>query len=394
MPVFNYRGYDGQGKVVTGDIESSGLNEAIQKIKAKGIFPAGVNKFRDYSPSLYGRFIESTPLFLAHMTRQLAILLSAGVPLVDALQSVSKAAKGNFKALLMAIKERVSSGTSLHKALGEFRDVFPDFYIQMVRAGEESGTLDKILIRLADFLNKREEIKSKVRSAMIYPLIMVSVSIIVLSFLFAFVIPRILKIFNDTKAVLPLLTRILISLSNLFVNYWWVFLILLIGSFLGIRWLIKRKRLLFDKILFVYSGSTVKSLYYSRFARIMSFLIEGGLPLLKSLDISSEVTGNSYFSLLIKKARQRVAEGQGISSSLEGLSTVFLQLIATGENSGRLGESFRRAADSYEEDFTRRINRMVSLLEPAIILSMGIIVGLIVAAVLLPMLQLNQLIKI
>ncbi|MFN3480260.1 MAG: type II secretion system F family protein [Thermodesulfovibrionales bacterium] len=393
MPVFKYKGYDREGKTVNGSIESSGLNEAIARIRESGVFPAEV-KNENYSPSIYQRLVDSAPSFLANMTRQLSILLSSGVPLVEALQSLSREERGYFKSILLSIKEKVSSGASLNKALDDFREVFPEFYIQMVRAGEESGTLDKVLQRLADFLNKREEMKSRVRSAMIYPLIMIGVSVIVLSFLFTFVIPRIIKIFNDTKAVLPVLTKMMIFVSNIFISYWWLLLISLVAISFATRWLVKRERMFIDRMLLKLPGNILKSLYYSRFARIMSFLLEGGLPLLKTLDIASGVTGNSYLASLIREARQRVAGGQGLSSSLEVLPPVFLQLIATGEKSGSLGEAFNNAADSYEEEFTRGINRMISILEPAIILTMGLIVGLIVAAILLPMLQLNQLIRL
>lgn len=395
MPVFDYRGYDREGNAVTGSIESSGLNEAILRIKESGVLPSEVT-FRETlrHPSLISGIINSTPSFLANMTRQLSILLIAGVPLAEALQSLSKEEKGYFKSLLISIRERVSSGISLSRALEDFSGIFPDFYVQMVRAGEESGSLDRVLQKLADFLNRREEMMSRVRSAMIYPLIMVGVSAIVLFFLFTFVIPRIVKIFSDTKAVLPFLTRAMIFVSNIFVNYWWLLLTFLIVFSFIVRFLIKEKRELIDRMLFKLPVNILKSLYYSRFARIMSFLIEGGLPLLKALDIASGVMGNSYISSLIRTARQKVAEGQGLSSSLEGFPPVFLRLVATGEKSGSLGEAFRIAADSYEEDFTRGMSRMVSILEPAIILTMGLIVGLIVAAVLLPMLQLNQLIRL
>lgn len=393
MPIFHYRGYDKEGKAVTGSVESSGLNEAILRIKETGVYPAEVIRAKDHSPP-YLRIIDSTSSFLTNMTRQLSILLLAGVSLTDALQSLSREKNGYFQSVLVSIKERVSSGASLNKALDDFGHIFPEFYIQMVRAGEESGTLDKVLERLAEFLEKREEIGSRVRSAMIYPLIMIGVSVIVLSFLFTFVIPRIVKIFNDTKAVLPFLTRVMIFVSETFISYWWLLLILLIGISFTIRWLMKRKRPLIDRLILMLPGNILKSLYYSRFARIMSFLIDGGLPLLRALEISSSVTGNSHLASLIRAAMRRVAEGQGLSSSLEGFSPFFIQLIATGERSGRLGEAFSSAANTYEEEFTRAINRMVSILEPAIILTMGIIVGLIVAAVLLPMLQLNQLIKL
>lgn len=394
MPVFKYRGYDKEGKRLEGSIESTGLNEAILKIRERGIFPAEVNRSEEYAPSLYHRLINKTSLFLTSMTGQLSILLSGGVPLTEALQSLSKEEKGYFKSLLLSIRERVSSGSSLYNALGEYGEVFPEFYIHMVRAGEESGSLDKVLQRLADYLSKREEMRSRIVSAMIYPIVMVGVSAVVLSFLFTFVIPRIVKIFSDTRATLPILTRLMIFVSNMFVHYWWVLVVFFIGVALFLRWMIRRKRGFIDRLFLKLPGSLLKSLYYSRFARIISFLIEGGIPLVKALDISAGVTGNSHMAFLIRKARERVAEGQALSSSLEGFSPFFIQLLVTGEKSGSLGDAFKRAADSYEEAFTRGLNRMVSILEPVLVLAMGLVVGLIVAAVLLPMLQLNQLIRI
>jgi general secretion pathway protein F len=295
--------------------------------------------------------------------------------------------------MLIAIRERVSGGASLSKALEEFSRVFPEFYINMVHSGEQSGTLDKVLMRLADFLESRDSVRARVRSAMIYPIMMTGISIIVLSFLFTFVIPKIVKIFNDTKAALPFVTLVLIFVSNVFIKYWWAIMAVVIAAGISVRKFLASHRLLVDTLLLRLPGNVIQSLYYSRFARNLGFLLEGGLPMLKALSLSAKSMGNRKLESSVLEAERRVAEGQSLSSTLEGFPPVFIQLISTGEKSGRLPDTLNRAAQSYEEEFNRKVNRVVSLFEPAMILAMGLVVLFIVLAVLLPMFQLNQLIK-
>ncbi|HYA27111.1 MAG TPA: type II secretion system F family protein [Thermodesulfovibrionales bacterium] len=391
MPIFRYKGYTSDGRDVNGSIEATGPNDAMLRVKAEGIFPSEViESGAGGQRKLFRRTDES---FLPNVTRQLSILLSSGVPLMEALHSLSAEHKGYYKEVLISIKERVSEGARLSKALEEFGNIFPEFYINMVLSGEQSGTLDKGLMRLADFLESRNTVRAKVRSAMIYPILMMGVSIVVLSFLFTFVIPKIVKIFNDTKAALPLITVILIFISNIFIKYWW----LLFGAIIGIWVLIRRSvashRLLVDGLILRLPGNVIQCLYYSRFARTLGFLLEGGLPMLKALGLSARSMGNRQLEATVLDAERRVAEGQNLSSTLEGFPPVFIQLISTGEKSGRLPESLNRAAQSYEEEFNRKVNRVVSLFEPAMILAMGLVVLFIVLAVLLPMFQLNQLIK-
>ncbi len=391
MPIFRYRGYKTDGTDVSGSIEASGVNDAMLRVKAEGILPSELTE-----SGITGKksiFHISNESFLPHMTRQLSILLSSGVPLMEALQSLSAESKGFYRAMLVSIKERVSGGASLYKALEDFKDIFPEFYINMVHSGEQSGTLDKVLMRLADFLESHNAIRAKVRSAMIYPILMMGVSIIVLSFLFTFVIPKIVKIFRDTKAALPVMTLILIFVSNIFIKYWWAIVGIAITAALSIKKFITAHRLFVDRLILKFPGNVIQSLYYSRFARTLGFLLEGGLPMLKALSLSAKSMGNRELERSVLDAERRVAEGQGLSSTLEGFPPVFIQLISTGERSGRLSETLRRAAESYEDEFNRKVNRAVSLFEPAMILVMGLVVLFIVLAVLLPMFQLNQLIK-
>jgi len=391
MPIFHYRGYRTDGTEITGTIEASGMGDAIGRIKGEGIFPSAVTE--PHIASRRGPLRRTDSSFLPQMTRQLSTLLSAGVPLMDALTSLTGEYHGFYKGMLIALKERVSGGMALYRALEDFPEHFPAFYRNMIQAGIASGTLDSVLTRLADFLEKQNAIRSRVRASMAYPLLMIGVSIVVLSFLFTFVIPKIVKIFRDTHSTLPFITVILISLSSFLTKYWWA---LLGGSAAGsfaLRRFFRSRRLLLHKAFLKLPGNVIQSLYYTRFARTLGFLLEGGLPMIHALHLSAKATGNNALEASILHTAGKVIEGQSLSVSLEGFPPVLIQLIATGEKSGRLPETLNRAADSYEETFNRRVNQVIGLLEPAMILVMGLIVGSIVFAVLLPMFQLNQLVK-
>lgn len=391
MPIFHYKGYRADGTEAAGTIEASGQSEALDRVKAEGIFPSTVTEPKAVTKKRFFQRVDET--FLPALTRQLSILLSAGVPLMEALASLSREYEGFYQQLLISVKERVAGGAGLHRALEDFGDFFPDFYISMIQAGEMSGSLDRVLTKLSDFLERQQDIRSKVRSAMIYPLLMMGVSIVVLSFLFTFVIPKIVKIFKDTQSTLPPVTQVLIFVSNVFTNYWWLLIIVVALIAALVKRFVRTQRPLVDRLLLRMPGGVMKSLCYGRFARTMAFLLEGGLPVLKALSLSAKSTGNTDIEASVRRAAERVTEGQRLSAALEGFPPVFLQLVATGEKSGRLPETLNKAADSYEEEFSRSMGRVVALFEPLMILVMGLVVGFIVLAVLLPMFQLNQLIK-
>ena len=391
MPIFRYKGYRNDGTEATGTVEASGVNDALTRVRAEGIFPSDITEPRvSHRKRLFQRTDES---FLPNMTRQLSTLLSAGVPLMDALMSLSAEYEAFYKDMLTTIRERVSGGAGLSRALDEFSDFFPEFYRNMVQSGEESGNLDVVLRRLAEFLERQNAVKAKVRSSMLYPVFMMGVSIVVLSFLFTFVIPKIVKIFKDTKTALPFLTVVIIFISDVLIRYWWALLGAAAAAFLWIRRFLRNHRLLVDRLILKAPGHVIQSLYYARFARTLGFLLEGGLPMLKALHLAARSMGNRELEASVLSGAEKVAEGQRLSASLDRFPPVFVQLVATGEKSGRLAETLNRAADSYEEDFNRRISQTVSLFEPVMILVMGLAVLFIVLAILLPMFQLNQLVK-
>ncbi|MEN6320230.1 MAG: type II secretion system F family protein [Syntrophaceae bacterium] len=391
MPIFQYKGYAADGSEVRGSIDAPGLRDAITQIKDRKVLPTDVvESVRRKKKGIFQRKDES---FLPNMTRQLSILISSGVPIMDALQSLSDEYQGYYREMLVTIKERVSGGASLNRAMQEYSDIFPEHYVHMVQAGEASGALDVVLVKLADFLEHQSIVRSKVRSSMVYPILMIGVSIVVLSFLFTFVIPKIVKIFADTKSTLPLISIILISMSNIFVKYWWAVIGVLLCVIMFIKKYVREHREKTDRLILKLPGDIIQSLYYARFARSMEVLLSGGLPVLTALKLAAASMGNKALEISVLRAGEKVAEGQTIASSLQEFPPVFVRLVATGEKSGKLAETLKRAAASYEEEFNRKVDRTVSIFEPAMIIVMGLVVCFIVLAVLLPIFQLNQLVK-
>ncbi|OGW36720.1 MAG: hypothetical protein A2Y97_01410 [Nitrospirae bacterium RBG_13_39_12] len=391
MPIFQYKGYKTDGSEVAGTLEASSIKEAVSRLKDSGLHPKNIQE-AVYRKG-FGLFQRSDVSLLPSVTRQLATLLSSGVTLMEALNSISEENKGFWKNVLVNIRERVAAGSSFSKALEDYKKIFPEFYVNMVAAGEAGGNLDKVLVRLADFLESQSNLKSKVRTAMVYPVFMICVGFIVLSFIFTFVIPKITRIFKDTESALPFITVILITISDIFQNFWWLIVGIILGGVFGFRRIKEKNRLFVDRLILHLPGNVLQSLYFGRFARTLGSLLEGGLPVLRALELAAKSIGNRVLELKVIDAGRKVAEGARLSASLEDFPPVLLQLIATGERSGRMVEVLKNAADSYEEEFSRKMQKTLSLLEPALILFMGIIVGFIVLAVLLPIFQLNQLIK-
>ncbi len=386
MPIFRYRGYNASGGSAVGTVEADGIKDAAAKVKAMGYYPKEI----EAASRKRGRWRLKRPdtHALPALTRQLSVLLASGVPLVEALRALSKEARGDWRERLVDLREKVAGGLSLSRALDAHEKVFPEFYRNMVAAGEQSGTQDVVLDRLADFLESQESVRARVRTAMVYPLFMAGVGMVVLSFLFTFVVPKIVRVFENYEAALPLPTVILIGISDFFVNYWWALIIL--AGLLGYagRRALEKHRPAVDGLLM----RAFPSLFLARFSRSLGFLLEGGLPMLRSLELAGKTTGNAWLNGVIRRAGVRVTEGARLSASLEGFPPVMLELVATGEKSGRLSEVLDKAANTYETDFDRKVQRALALLEPVMILLMGAVVGFIVFAVLLPMFQLNQLI--
>lgn len=387
MPFFRYAGYTAQGLKAQGRIEASSGEEASLRLKELGIYPRLIK--REAPVRRYSRR-EGLP----HITRQLSTLLAAGVPLTDALKGIAQESSSETARIINDIKERVSGGASLSKALEEHRGLFPDFYVNAVRAGEMSGELPSVLERIAHYLESQEAIKSKLRTAMIYPSIMLLVATGVLFFIFLYVMPKIIKIFEDTKASLPFITKVLITITKFIKLFWFFIPLIVIAIFFGFRHLKEKKPELVDKLLLRDPLRMLLPLYIARFTKTLAFLLEGGIPLIKALEISARTTGNRVMERNILTATRSVAEGGRLSASLGFFPPVLVELIANGEKSGRLVENLKRASSTYEEEFSRRLTGAVTILEPAMIILMGVIVLFVVLGVVLPIFELNQLIRL
>ena len=390
MPLFKYIGYDEGGTETEGIIEADGHKDAVIKVKSKGVFPKEIKEAVAKKKIL---FKKPSPLILTSITRRLSTLISSGVPLVEAIGALSSEQKGIWRNILTDIKDSLTAGSSLARAMQAYPEIFPDFYTGLIAAGESSGKLTDVLQKLANFLETDIKIKNKVKTALIYPTFMACVSVVILIFLFTFVIPKITKIFEDTSTSLPLITVILIWISAAFKNFWWLLLAAAGGSVMLFRKLKETRKDIIDFILLKEPTGILMELYMLRFTLTMSFLLSGGLPILRAMQLTSKATGNVVLENKIIKAKDLVSQGARLSSSLEGFPPSILQIISTGEKTGKLPEVLEKTAESYESEFDRKLQQAMSLLEPSLILIMGLIVGFIVVSVLLPIFELNEIMR-
>lgn len=393
MPIYKYKGYKAGGAEAAGTIEADGVKDAASKLKAVGLYPREIRQQADARGAFSGlsKYLSSPTRdrhALPSATRKLSVLLRTGVPLVEALRAISDESAGRWRTVVVSLKERVSGGASLWRAMQDYPEVFQDYYLHMVQAGEESGSLDTVLARLADFLESQNKVKDKVDTAMIYPVIMAGVASIVMVLLFTYVVPKIVGIFEGSSATLPIATRMLLGINWIVTKLWWLLLAVMGGALWYAKRYYETNRIKVDRYLM----RTFESLYLARFTRTLGFLLEGGLPITKALELAGKTSGNLWLKEVATGATGMVTEGASLSGSFKGLPPVLVQLVSTGERSGRLPEVLATAAESYEADFDRAVQKALAMLEPAMILVMAGVVLFIVLAILLPIFQLNQLI--
>ena len=401
MPTYRYTGISRAGISRKGTLEAESPVLARRKLHAEGVFPLTL---QEGLPARKGRYLPSLLRradFLPLLTRQLSTLVGAGVPLVGALQSVTTQVDDpESRQILVDLQEAVRGGATLARAVESHPGTFPNLYSSMVRAGEESGTLPLSLSRLADHLEGQARTRNRVRSALTYPLLMAVVAALVVVFLLTFVVPKIVGIFSHLGQALPLPTRILIGVTDVLAASWWALLLLTAGAVLGIRKYlstergIKARDTLLLRLPLLGRLELLSAL--SRFARTLSTLISGGIPVDRALRIVAPVVGNAVITERISASADRVVEGATLSESLRPhpeIPPTLVQMVAVGEESGTLGDLLFRAADAMDEETNARLSRLLALLEPLIILAMGTVVAFIVVSVLLPLLDISQIVR-
>ena len=408
MPVYEYTALDAKGKTKSGIIDADGTAAARQKLRSSGIFPVSIKETQELEEKkdrkgldLSRYFSRVKPSEIAMMTRQLATLISAGFPLVSALDALLPQTKTQgFKRILAQTKDSIVEGNSFAQALSQYPGTFSPLYINMVRAGETSGTLEIVLDRLADITEKQQDLKNRIQTALAYPILMSIIGIAVLFVLLTYIVPSIISIFAEMNQVLPTPTRILIFLSGFFRSYWWIILGALAALVVVLHQAKKTEkgRHWFDKTVLSLPvfGVLSQKLAVARFTRTLGSLLENGVSMLIALEIVKNIAGNIMIANTVENAAAEVGKGQALAAALAEGQTfpqLSIQMIQVGEQSGELEAMLNKVADVFEKEVESSIMRLTSYLEPVMILVMGSVVGFIVLSICLPIFEMNQLIR-
>lgn len=411
MAVFEYKGFDNAGKDVSGIVDSDSAKGARLKLRRQGVFTTdvwaqkagkatrgkGINVEIDFSKY----FQRIKPGDIATMTSQLATLVSAGIPMVEALSAlIDQVENPALKLVLVEIREDVNQGEGLAKSMKKHPKVFDHLYVNMVAAGEQSGALDIVLNRLTDYTENAVKLRGQVTSAMMYPALMGGVSVLIVAGLFVGVIPRIRRIFDSFGAGLPPLTRLVLGISDFIQGYWWLVIIMTVGGVFGIRNWVKTERGRRTwhrwKITMPLFGRVNRLVAVSRFCRTLSTLLDSGVPILTAVSIVKNVVENDILAEAIANAGKNIREGQSIAGPLKEsgqFPPLVTHMIAIGEKTGDLEPMLGKVADSYDQQVENTLAGLTSLLEPLLILCMGGGVAVVALSILQPMLNLSAIAK-
>lgn len=404
MAAFEYKALDAKGRNKKGLIEADSVKQVRQQLREKGLVPLEVNaaaqKEKRTKGGLFEKKISASDLAL--ITRQLSTLVASALPIEAAVLAVAEQTeKPRLKSMLMAVRSKVVEGYSLAEGLGEFPATFDNLFCSMVAAGEKSGHLDQVLERLADYTEQRQQMRSQMTQALVYPAMLTTFSIGIIAILLATVVPKIVGQFENMNQELPGSTLFMIAASDFVREYGLVVLAVIFLMIVTFKQLLKRPafRLKYDRMLLGLPvvGKVSKGINTSRFARTLSILTSSAVPLLEGMQISGKVLENTHIRGAIQNAAARVREGAGLKVSLENTKIfppMMLHMIASGEKSGELEEMLGRAADNQDRDFEMRVSISLKIFEPVLIAIMASIVLFIVLSILQPILALNNMVGI
>jgi general secretion pathway protein F len=405
MGAFEYVALDSSGKEKKGVLEGDTARQVRQQLRDKGWMPVDVQETTARETVGQRRKIRIrrgvSATDLALITRQLATLVRSGLPLEESLQAASQQTdKSRLKSMLLAVRSRVMEGHTLATGLGDFPHVFPELYRTTVSAGEQSGHLEVVLERLADYTESRQQMQQKIQLALFYPVLLTLVAVGVVIGLMTYVVPQVVQVFENIGQELPVLTRTLIAISAFMRHYGLLLLLLVAGAGGIIGWVLSKegpKRRFHATLLHLpLIGRLERGINAGRFARTFSIVTASGVPVLDGLRIASEVMSNLPMREAVEDATRKVREGASIHAALEKsgyFPPMMVHLIASGETSGKLEEMLERAAVNQEREIETLIAAVMGLFEPVLILVMGALVLIIVLAILLPIFNLNQLVS-
>lgn len=406
MAAFEYKALNVQGKEQKGVLEGDSIRQVRQLLRDKGLTPLGVNPTRKKeSADRFGFLSELLKPTLsvserALVTRQLATLIGAGLPIEEALLAVSKQSeKPSIQSMMLTVRAKVMEGFSLANALGEYPRAFPNLHRATVAAGESAGHLDLVLNRLAEFTETQHESSSKVKQALVYPIILFVLTIMILAGLLGYVVPDIVKVFAESEQQLPWLTIAVISTSDFIVAHGLLMVVMLVVMAFGIRRVLQVPSALlgYDRRILAMPlvGKLSRGTNTAQFASTLSILSSSGVPLVEAMKIAGEVLSNTWLRLKVTEATIRVSEGSSLSGSLEqsgNFPPMMLHMVASGESSGELDDMLARVARNQQQDADLLMSLLLSLFGPLMLIVMGGAVFTIVMAILLPIINLNQLV--
>ncbi len=380
---------------------------ARQKLRGAGLFPVATNESSSSIKKAFRKTLFSSACFrrirhgeLSATTRQLSTLIGAGVTLIASLDAlISQTANPFLKRLLAEVKESINEGNSLTVSLSRHPNVFSRFYVGMVQAGEASGSMDIVLERLAEFSEHQQELRGRFHAALAYPAFMFVVGFLILFFLISFVVPEITKIFTEMRQTLPLTTLVLIRLSAFFESYWWIMFLVITTSIFLVKSLINQRkgRYIWDwlRLSIPVLGPINVRRFMAKFGTILGTLLQSGVPLLNALNLMKEIMDNVLIAEALDRAIEAIGKGEELDSTLSKnrwFPPVALQMISVGQQSNKLEKMLYKIADANEREAEARITALTSLLEPIMILSIGLAVGFIVISILLPIFEMNKII--
>ncbi|HLK89905.1 MAG TPA: type II secretion system inner membrane protein GspF [Polyangia bacterium] len=420
MPVYAWKGLNAGGKSVSGTRDADGPKALRQNLRKDGVFitehrevlaggqKAATRPGASANVSVFKREIDLRSLVervqpqeVAAFTRQLATLIKAGIPLAEALGALAEQGENKKLQMVLAeIRQKVNEGSSLADTLGAHPTIFPELYTNMVRSGEAAGNLDAVLSRLADFLDAQNALRSKVSSALTYPIIMVILGTIIMGVLMVVVVPKITSIFEDMGHTLPWNTQFLIFLSDLVGSYWWALIVVFSLTYVAYRrWSRKPKgRGTIDrlKLRLPLLGPLVRFVAVARFARTLSTMLAAGVPVLTALEITKKVLNNTVLEKVVEEARDAIREGEPIANPLKRskqFPSLMVHMISVGERSGQLEAMLENVATAYERDVDGKVAKLTTILSPMLIVGMALAVVFIVFSVLQPILDMQNFVQ-
>jgi type IV pilus assembly protein PilC len=414
MPLFQFEAMNSSGQEVKDEVEAATNEEAIAKIRGKGFFPTKVREKAAKKAPKKKAASDNAPIQvkrkmpisiggvprkqLVTFTRQLSTLQDAGLPILRSLQILeSQLRPGLLKAIVGGVSDEVESGGSLSDAMSKFPKGFDKLYVNMINAGEAGGVLDLILARLADFMEKAAKLKKKVIGAMIYPAVVISIAVGIVSMIMIFVIPKFKTIFADFHAKLPQITEVLLSVSDWFATqYGWAYILVSPIVFILIVKLIRLSqggKYLIDaiKLKIPILGGILSKTAIARFTRTLGTLISAGVPILDAINITKETCGNEVYTRALIKVHDAIREGESMADPLRAtkvVDVIVVNMVDVGEETGDLDKMLIKVADNYDNDVDVLVGSLISILEPVMVVVLGLIVGFIVVALFAPMITL------